>query len=106
MLFYCSFLYLYLVALEGDVKIEDIVFLYSRRRSNVRNYVWICLIQICMNHIEVYESFMLVCVSVGNPLSLQQLSRITLRTVLGTRAVDVITKLDIPNRIISYLLYQ
>lgn len=42
----------------------------------------------------------------SNPLSLQQLSRITLRTVLGTRASDVITKLDIPNRIISYLLHQ
>lgn len=49
---------------------------------------------------------MLIYVSIGNPLSLQQLSRITLRTVLGTRAADVITKLDIPNRIIRYLLYQ
>lgn len=47
--------------------------------------------------LQLYESI---------PLSLQQLSRITLRTVLGTKAVDVVTKLDIPNRIIRYLLYQ
>uniref|UniRef100_A0A673K255 SOCS box domain-containing protein n=1 Tax=Sinocyclocheilus rhinocerous TaxID=307959 RepID=A0A673K255_9TELE len=42
----------------------------------------------------------------GNPLSLQQLRRIALRTTLGTRAVDLVTDLDIPNRIISYLLHQ
>ncbi|XP_073694963.1 ankyrin repeat and SOCS box protein 13-like [Garra rufa] len=47
--------------------------------------------------LQLYES---------SPLSLQQLSRITLRMVLGTRAVDVVTKLDIPKRIMSYLLYQ
>uniref|UniRef100_A0A673K245 SOCS box domain-containing protein n=1 Tax=Sinocyclocheilus rhinocerous TaxID=307959 RepID=A0A673K245_9TELE len=41
-----------------------------------------------------------------NPLSLQQLRRIALRTTLGTRAVDLVTDLDIPNRIISYLLHQ
>uniref|UniRef100_A0A671NFQ9 Ankyrin repeat and SOCS box containing 13a, tandem duplicate 2 n=1 Tax=Sinocyclocheilus anshuiensis TaxID=1608454 RepID=A0A671NFQ9_9TELE len=41
-----------------------------------------------------------------NPLSLQQLRRIALRTMLGTRAVDLVTSLDIPNRIISYLLHQ
>ncbi|KTF73063.1 hypothetical protein cypCar_00012563 [Cyprinus carpio] len=37
----------------------------------------------------------------GNHLYLQQL-----RTMLGTRAVDVVTNLDIPNHIISYLLHQ
>ncbi|XP_027007028.2 ankyrin repeat and SOCS box protein 13a.1 isoform X1 [Tachysurus fulvidraco] len=49
---------------------------------------------ICLQH---YES----C-----PLSLQQLCRITLRRVLGTRALQVITKLDISRRIISYLCYE
>ncbi|XP_062863571.1 ankyrin repeat and SOCS box protein 13a.1 [Trichomycterus rosablanca] len=40
------------------------------------------------------------------PLSLQQLSRIALRTVLGTRALQVITKLNISQRLISYLCYR
>ncbi|XP_058273642.1 ankyrin repeat and SOCS box protein 13 [Hemibagrus wyckioides] len=39
------------------------------------------------------------------PLSLQQLSRITLRHVLGTRALQVITELNLPNFIIRYLSY-
>uniref|UniRef100_A0A4W4HPY9 Ankyrin repeat and SOCS box containing 13a, tandem duplicate 1 n=2 Tax=Electrophorus electricus TaxID=8005 RepID=A0A4W4HPY9_ELEEL len=41
----------------------------------------------------------------NTPLSLQQLSRIALRTVLGTRALQVVTKLDISRRIIDYLCY-
>ncbi|KAF7693907.1 ankyrin repeat and SOCS box protein 13a.1 [Silurus meridionalis] len=40
------------------------------------------------------------------PLSLKELSRITLRHGLGTRALQVITKLDISQRIISYLSYK
>ncbi|XP_007252462.1 ankyrin repeat and SOCS box protein 13a.1 [Astyanax mexicanus] len=40
------------------------------------------------------------------PLSLQQLSRIALRTMLGIRALQVVTKLDISQRIISYLCYK
>ncbi|XP_060759667.1 ankyrin repeat and SOCS box protein 13a.1 [Neoarius graeffei] len=49
---------------------------------------------ICLQH---YES----C-----PLSLQQLSRIALRRVLSTRALQVIPRLDISQRIISYLCYK
>ncbi|KAI4892378.1 hypothetical protein NFI96_020653, partial [Prochilodus magdalenae] len=40
------------------------------------------------------------------PLSLQQLSRIVLRTMLGPRALQAVPKLNLPNRIISYLCYQ
>ncbi|KAJ8411257.1 hypothetical protein AAFF_G00172630 [Aldrovandia affinis] len=39
------------------------------------------------------------------PMSLQQLCRVTLRMRLGTRALDVVSKLDLPNRIVSYLCY-
>uniref|UniRef100_A0A673MLY3 Ankyrin repeat and SOCS box protein 13-like n=1 Tax=Sinocyclocheilus rhinocerous TaxID=307959 RepID=A0A673MLY3_9TELE len=42
------------------------------------------------HYLQLYES---------NPLSLLQLSRIALRTLLGARAVDVVAKLDIPNRL-------
>ncbi|XP_074481974.1 ankyrin repeat and SOCS box protein 13a.1 [Sebastes fasciatus] len=41
----------------------------------------------------------------SNPLSLQQLCRITVRTRLGTRASEVIGQLDISHRIHSYLRY-
>ncbi|KAM7366840.1 hypothetical protein PAMP_014783 [Pampus punctatissimus] len=41
----------------------------------------------------------------SNPLSLQQLCRITVRTILGTRALEVIGQLDISHRIQSYLQY-
>ncbi|XP_059182169.1 ankyrin repeat and SOCS box protein 13a.1 [Centropristis striata] len=41
----------------------------------------------------------------SNPLSLQQLCRITVRMVLGTRASEVIGQLDISHRIHSYLQY-
>lgn len=43
--------------------------------------------------------------SVGNPMSLQQLSRLALRTELGTRALKVIGQLNIPKLIINYLCY-
>ncbi|KAJ8381589.1 hypothetical protein SKAU_G00023670 [Synaphobranchus kaupii] len=46
--------------------------------------------------LEFYES---------TPLSLQHLSRLTLRTVLGKRALEVVSKLTLPNRIINYLSY-
>ncbi|KAJ8384370.1 hypothetical protein AAFF_G00206230 [Aldrovandia affinis] len=39
------------------------------------------------------------------PLSLQHLSRLALRTALGTRALEVVSKLTLPNRIINYLSY-
>lgn len=41
----------------------------------------------------------------SHPLSLQQLCRITMRMMLGTRASKVIDQLDISQRIHSYLLY-
>lgn len=41
----------------------------------------------------------------GNPLSLQQLCRITVRKTLGTRASKVIDQLNISHRIHSYLQY-
>ncbi|XP_063053700.1 ankyrin repeat and SOCS box protein 13 [Engraulis encrasicolus] len=39
------------------------------------------------------------------PLSLQQLSRITLRLHLGQRALEAVSQLDLPPRIISFLCY-
>ncbi|XP_019113425.1 ankyrin repeat and SOCS box protein 13a.1 [Larimichthys crocea] len=41
----------------------------------------------------------------SNPLSLQQLCRITVRKMLGSRASEVIGQLDISQRIHSYLQY-
>ncbi|XP_026167480.1 ankyrin repeat and SOCS box protein 13-like [Mastacembelus armatus] len=40
------------------------------------------------------------------PLSLQQISRVAVRRVLGNRAHEVIYKLGLPNRIISFLSYM
>lgn len=42
----------------------------------------------------------------SNPLSLQQLCRITVRTMLGTRASEVIDQLDISHGIYNYLQYR
>ncbi|XP_064784946.1 ankyrin repeat and SOCS box protein 13 isoform X1 [Oncorhynchus masou masou] len=42
----------------------------------------------------------------NTPLSLQQISRIALRTALGRRALDDVSKLGLPNRITCYLSYQ
>ncbi|XP_028254968.1 ankyrin repeat and SOCS box protein 13a.1 isoform X2 [Parambassis ranga] len=41
----------------------------------------------------------------SNPLSLQQLCRIAVRKMLGTRALEVIGQLDLSHRIHSYLQY-
>lgn len=41
----------------------------------------------------------------SNPLSLQQLCRITVRKILGTRAAEVIGQLDLSQRIHRYLRY-
>ncbi|XP_023686926.1 ankyrin repeat and SOCS box protein 13-like isoform X2 [Paramormyrops kingsleyae] len=41
----------------------------------------------------------------STPLSLQQLSRVSLRTALGTRALEAVSKLSVPSRIIKYLSY-
>ncbi|KAL0962816.1 hypothetical protein UPYG_G00345860 [Umbra pygmaea] len=42
----------------------------------------------------------------STPLSLQKLSRVALRTRLGTRSMEVIGQLDIPQRTMSYILYD
>uniref|UniRef100_A0A4W5KQL4 Ankyrin repeat and SOCS box containing 13a, tandem duplicate 1 n=1 Tax=Hucho hucho TaxID=62062 RepID=A0A4W5KQL4_9TELE len=42
----------------------------------------------------------------STPLSLQQLSRVTLRTLMGTRAMEVVGQLDISQRTISYILCE
>uniref|UniRef100_A0A673CCN1 SOCS box domain-containing protein n=1 Tax=Sphaeramia orbicularis TaxID=375764 RepID=A0A673CCN1_9TELE len=42
----------------------------------------------------------------GNPLSLQQLCRVTVRRMFGTRASELISQLDISHRIHSYLQYS
>ncbi|XP_021432948.2 ankyrin repeat and SOCS box protein 13 isoform X1 [Oncorhynchus mykiss] len=47
--------------------------------------------------LEFYES---------TPLSLQQLSRVTLRAMLGSRALEVVVQLDIPKQIIRFLCYH
>ncbi|XP_036373857.1 ankyrin repeat and SOCS box protein 13-like [Megalops cyprinoides] len=41
----------------------------------------------------------------GTPLSLQHLSRLALRMALGTRALEAVSKLNLPTRIINYLSY-
>lgn len=43
--------------------------------------------------------------SSDTPLSLQQISRVALRRILGIRALDVISKLGLPNRIVTFLSY-
>ncbi|XP_010888057.1 ankyrin repeat and SOCS box protein 13 [Esox lucius] len=42
----------------------------------------------------------------NTPLSLQQISRVALRKALGRRALDSVSKLGLPNRIVCYVLYQ
>ncbi len=44
--------------------------------------------------------------SLDTPLSLQQISRVAVRGTLGTRAREVVSKLDLPSRIISFLSYS
>ncbi|XP_053364678.1 ankyrin repeat and SOCS box protein 13a.1 [Clarias gariepinus] len=78
-----------LVEFGGDVNVRDNMGRKPINYTTPGSPSHICL--------EYYES----C-----PLSLQQLSRIALRHVLGTRALQVITKLDISQRIISYLCYK
>ncbi|XP_067091288.1 ankyrin repeat and SOCS box protein 13 isoform X1 [Osmerus mordax] len=46
--------------------------------------------------LELYEN---------TPLSLQQMSRVALRMALGTRALDVVSQLGLPNRMINFLSY-
>lgn len=42
----------------------------------------------------------------NTPLSLQQISRVAVRGALGARAREVVSKLDLPNRIISFLSHM
>ena len=44
--------------------------------------------------------------STDTPLSLQQICRLTLRGTLGKRACEVVSMLDLPNRIIDFLSYM
>ncbi|KAL7882568.1 hypothetical protein SRHO_G00002260 [Serrasalmus rhombeus] len=78
-----------LVEFGGDVNVTD-----NLGRKPIDYTTPGCPSHICLQH---YES---------TPLSLQQLSRIVLRTVLGTRALQVVTKLDLSQRIINYLCYK
>ncbi|XP_047452040.1 ankyrin repeat and SOCS box protein 13 [Mugil cephalus] len=41
----------------------------------------------------------------NTPLSLQQISRVAVRRTLGRRACEVVSQLDLPTRIISFLCY-
>lgn len=52
----------------------------------------------------VYVLCVFVCIA--EPLSLQQLSRVTLRGVLGKRALEAVPQLGLPNRMIRYLTYM
>lgn len=51
------------------------------------------------------DSKILFFVCVAEPLSLQQLSRVALRSALGKRALEVMPQLGLPNRMICYLTY-
>ncbi|KAL3061278.1 hypothetical protein OYC64_009462 [Pagothenia borchgrevinki] len=42
----------------------------------------------------------------NTPLSLQQISRVAVRGALGIRACEVVSKLDLPDRIIRFLSYM
>lgn len=42
----------------------------------------------------------------AEPLSLQQLSRVALRSALGNRALEAVPQLGLPNRMICYLTYM
>ncbi|XP_073694373.1 ankyrin repeat and SOCS box protein 13-like isoform X1 [Garra rufa] len=78
-----------LVEFGGDVNISDNLGHKPRDYTKPESPASLCLLH--------YEN---------NPLSLQQLCRIVLRTVLGTRALQLIPKLDISQRIIDYLIYK
>ncbi|XP_051545015.1 ankyrin repeat and SOCS box protein 13-like isoform X2 [Myxocyprinus asiaticus] len=78
-----------LVEFGGDVNISDNLGHKPRDYTKSGSPTNLCLLH--------YES---------NPLSLQQLCRIVLRTVLGTRALELVPKLDISQRIIDYLTYK
>lgn len=65
-----------------------------------------CKKTFCFIIVEYLASSNLCFLSVATPMSLQQLSRLTVRKKLGTTALKVIGQLDIPKLIISYLCYQ
>lgn len=44
--------------------------------------------------------------SIDTPLSLQQISRVAVRGALGKRACETVSKLGLPNRMISFLSYM
>lgn len=78
-----------LVEFGGDVNISDNLDHIPRDYTKPDSPTNLCLLQ--------YES---------NPLSLQQLCRIIMRTMVGTRAMELIPKLDTSQRIIDYLMFK
>ncbi|TRY54642.1 hypothetical protein DNTS_001622 [Danionella cerebrum] len=78
-----------LVEFGGDVNLSDNLNHKPRDYTKPRSPANHCLLH--------YES---------NPLSLQQLCRIVLRSVMGTRAPELIPKLEISQRIIEYLTFE
>lgn len=103
-----------LVEFGGDVNITDNLGHKPRDYTKLESPASLCLLHYesmflhrCYSILQdVSEYFTCCSVCAGNPLSLQQLCRIVLRTVLGTRALELIPKLDISQRIIDYLIYK
>ncbi|XP_035011717.1 ankyrin repeat and SOCS box protein 13 isoform X1 [Hippoglossus stenolepis] len=69
---------------------------YARDNLNKKPIHYTSLGSPCYLCIEFYEN---------TPLSLQQISRVTVRRTLGTRAHEVVSQLGLPNRIIRFLSY-
>ncbi|KAI3371165.1 hypothetical protein L3Q82_023789, partial [Scortum barcoo] len=77
-----------LVEFGGNVNARDNLNKKPIHYTSIGSPSYLCL--------EFYEN---------TPLSLQQISRVAVRVALGTRARKVVTKLDLPSRIISFLSY-
>ncbi|XP_037622717.1 ankyrin repeat and SOCS box protein 13 isoform X1 [Sebastes umbrosus] len=78
-----------LVEFGGNVYARDNLNKKPINYTSVGSPSYLCL--------EFYEN---------TPLSLQQISRVAVRGVLGVRAREVVSKLDLPARIISFLSYM
>ncbi|KAG7521678.1 ankyrin repeat and SOCS box protein 13-like [Solea senegalensis] len=78
-----------LVEFGGDVYARDTLNKKPIQYTSVGSPCYLCL--------EFYEN---------TPLNLQQISRLALRKALGTRACEVVFKLELPNRIIRFLSHM
>ncbi|XP_040019575.1 ankyrin repeat and SOCS box protein 13 isoform X1 [Gasterosteus aculeatus] len=78
-----------LVEFGGNVYARDNMNKKAIQYTSVGSTTYLCL--------EFYES---------TPLSLQQISRVAVRGSLGRRAREVVSKLNLPNRIIRFLSYM